>query len=45
MIGPVGPPADHEVVPVKSLDQPDEVARVALAVGVDAGDEIGGGGS
>ncbi len=45
MIRAVGSPAHDEVMTVKSLDQPDQVARIALAVSVDTGHAIGGGGS
>jgi hypothetical protein len=45
MIRAVGSPADDEVMTVKSLDQPDQVAGIALAVGVDTGHPIRGGGS
>ena len=41
MIGAVDPPADDEIVAIERVAQADQVARIALPVGVDACHEVG----
>jgi len=41
MIGAVHPPADDQIMTVQRVDQPGQVAGIALAIGVDTSDETG----